>query len=82
MLGSEVGYDANQANSRVDVLNSRELIVANLMSEGRTDLEIERILGCAGDLVKRQVRAIILKLEVKSREAAVEKWRRLRVNSS
>jgi DNA-binding NarL/FixJ family response regulator len=64
-----------------DVLSPHEVVIADLMLEGWSDLEIERRLGCAGQLVKRLVNAIVLKLEVRSRKAAVAKWRKLRADS-
>jgi DNA-binding NarL/FixJ family response regulator len=62
-------------------LNSREMVIADLMSEGLSNREIERRLGIAGDPVARHVSSVVRKLGAKSREEAATQWRTRRASA-
>lgn len=63
--------DSIPASAAVDILTRRELQIAVLIGEGKSDKEIARRLGISGYTVREHIRRIFAKLNIGRRAAIV-----------
>ncbi|MGE5594441.1 MAG: response regulator transcription factor [Hyphomicrobiales bacterium] len=61
-------------SSGLELLTEREISVLKLLAEGCTNREISERLGISVNTVKGHVGSILLKLDARSRVAAVVVW--------